>query len=306
MNEENTWFQKPDYPGYRQFLILLGITCAGLLLMGLISVFVLLAHYGVNFKAADINNMPYGLMIYLTIVQDVCLFALPAITFALIVKRRTDYFNLHTKNNVQLWLVVVLIALACLPVSDLLGQLTEKIPLSKEWYNYFKIKENEYDTAALMLINLTSVKYFIISLIMIALLPAIAEELFFRGALQQVMIKWYGNPIAGIIVSAVIFSAFHMSYFGFLSRTMLGIVLGLVYYYGKNIRLNMLIHFINNASVLIGLYIMYGSKPLTSVMLDNSSASSGWYLQMAALIVLIILMKFFIKKSETDNIVDSK
>lgn len=299
MEQVYKWYQKPERKGWEQLLILLGLFCAGLLIAFLAAGIVMLAYYGFSgLRSIDAGHIPYSIMILLAVIQDVFLFALPAILFGKIVQRRKDFLYVNRKSQAWFWIAAIVLAFAALPVSDLLGTLTEKIPLSHNWAVYFKQKEKDYFDEVSMILNFTSISYLIVSVIMIALLPAIAEELFFRGALQQLMIKWTNSAVAGIIITAVIFSAFHFSYYGFLSRAMLGAVLGIVYYYGKNIWLNILMHFINNASAIIGYYLMFGNKPLDFDTLYKDNNSSPWYVQLIGVVVLIAVMNIFIRKTK--------
>src|SRR5688572_32690696 len=75
----------------------------------------------------------------------------------------------------------------------------------------------------------------IINIIVIALIPAFCEEMLFRGALQRVVIHLTKNPWAGIIITAIVFSALHMQFQGFLPRMFMGIVLGALYWYSGSL-----------------------------------------------------------------------
>jgi membrane protease YdiL (CAAX protease family) len=96
---------------------------------------------------------------------------------------------------------------------------------------------------------------FLINLFVVALVPAIAEELLFRGALQRFITFCFGNAHAAILSAAIIFSAFHGQVYGFLPRMVLGVLLGYIFAYSGSIWPAMLVHFMNNAiSVLITHY----------------------------------------------------
>ena len=90
-----------------------------------------------------------------------------------------------------------------------------------------------------------------VNIIVIALLPAICEELFFRGALQRVMIHLTKSPVLGIIIAAFLFSALHLQFAGFLPRMFLGIVLGVLYWYSGSLWTCMLAHFVFNGIQVI-------------------------------------------------------
>ncbi|MFO8053840.1 MAG: CPBP family intramembrane glutamic endopeptidase, partial [Bacteroidales bacterium] len=89
------------------------------------------------------------------------------------------------------------------------------------------------------------------------LLPAIGEELLFRGVLQQLLSKLFANVHLGILVTAILFSAIHMQFFGFLPRIVLGLVLGYAFYLSGNIWMPVVIHFVNNAFAVVIAHLYY-------------------------------------------------
>jgi len=99
---------------------------------------------------------------------------------------------------------------------------------------------------------------------------------------------WSGKPIVAIVVTAILFSAFHFSYFGFLSRMSLGIVLGLIYYYTKTIWLPILMHFINNAIGVSALYMVRNNPKQIDKVLDSNLA---YYWLLLGLLMLVLLFK---------------
>ena len=89
------------------------------------------------------------------------------------------------------------------------------------------------------------------NLLVIAIVPAIGEELLFRGYLQQSFSKWLSSPHVAIIVTAVLFSAIHLHFQGFLPRFILGVLLGYLFYWSGSLWLPILAHFANNAQAVI-------------------------------------------------------
>jgi membrane protease YdiL (CAAX protease family) len=89
------------------------------------------------------------------------------------------------------------------------------------------------------------------NLLVIALLPAIGEELFFRGIVQKQFEELTQNRTAGIVLTALLFSALHMQFFGFIPRFVLGVFLGFLYQWSGTIWLPVTAHFINNAGAVI-------------------------------------------------------
>jgi membrane protease YdiL (CAAX protease family) len=151
-------------------------------------------------------------------------------------------------------LIVLLIMLACLPVVGALQELTEMLPWSKAMLAQFKAAEDGYNKEVAVIARMNNFSDYIISVMVIAFLPALFEETLFRGALQNLLSRWSKMPIMSIIITAIIFSAVHGSYLGFLSRFALGFVLGWIYYRTGNIWLNIIAHFFNNAFAITVLY----------------------------------------------------
>lgn len=112
------------------------------------------------------------------------------------------------------------------------------------------IKE-QYQSVSVAISYLTSGNQVILCYIAIALIPALGEELFFRGMLQNLIFRKTNNPHVSILITATVFSLFHgFSIYGFLPRLLLGALLGYTYYYTKNYFIPVAIHFINNALVI--------------------------------------------------------
>lgn len=86
-----------------------------------------------------------------------------------------------------------------------------------------------------------------------ALCPAITEEFFFRGALQRLIGKWNPNPHFVIWNAAILFSAFHLQFYGFIPRMLLGAYLGYLLLWTRSIWIPVFAHFINNATAVIGM-----------------------------------------------------
>lgn len=113
------------------------------------------------------------------------------------------------------------------------------------------------DKAAVLTKYLTqfnSTARFGVAVVVIALVPAISEELVFRGVIQKNLVRWF-SPHVGVWLGAAIFSAIHFQFFGFVPRFVLGLVLGYLYLWSGNILVSMAAHFTQNAFQLLMLYL---------------------------------------------------
>ena len=100
---------------------------------------------------------------------------------------------------------------------------------------------------------------------MIAIIPSVGEELFFRGLLQRLFSEWFRNVHIAIFVTSFLFAAIHMQFYGFLPRMMLGILLGYLFYWTGSIWIPVFAHFLNN-----------GSAVILSFLINRGTISSGY------------------------------
>ena len=189
---------------------------------------------------------------------------------------------------------VILLALTGLLLSGATATLTEMIPIPVSFKQWAAELEASYKKAMVVMTQMNSIGDLLINLFAVALIPAIVEELYFRGALQKTLLAWSGKPIVAIVVTAIIFSAFHFSYFGFLSRMVLGIVLGFIFEYSRTIWLPILLHFINNGIAIVTLYTVRGNQQkMNKVMDENLPLYWG--------IVAIVLVVYFLHCLKKDT-----
>jgi membrane protease YdiL (CAAX protease family) len=128
-----------------------------------------------------------------------------------------------------------------------------------EWLNsvenWMKSSEQNAKEITDAFLSDTSASGLIINLIMIALLPALGEEFLFRGVLQKLLHQWFKNVHWAVIVSAVIFSAMHFQFYGFLPRTILGVLFGYLFVITKSLWIPITAHFINNGAAVVAAYL---------------------------------------------------
>lgn len=198
-------------------------------------------------------------------------------------------------------MLILALTVPCILLSGALGDLNEWIPLPKNLYTKARELENTYKEAMMGMALMKTFTDYVVAIVVIAVAPAIFEEVLFRGGFQQILIGWTKNKWAGIILTSIIFSAIHFSYFGFLPRFALGMVLGLIFQYSKNIWLNILLHFLNNALVVTQLYFLtLKGKPIDKAMDDNVPMWWG----LIALVILVVLFRLF--KKESDQVQEEK
>lgn len=278
----------------RQLGILLMLIGGGIIAAALASVVAWLMMTGKSTESlkTDMSNPEYYYaIIVLQVVSTFFVFFLPAWIFSKVCYGKPAKFTgLHTKFNIKqvIWLVVIL-ALT-FPLSGVLSELTQAMPLPKDWKIKFDTMESTREAQEAVLIKINSLSKYLISIALIAILPAVFEEIMFRGVLQNVLTKWFKGPWAAILVTAFIFSIIHMSFYGFFVRVALGIILGLVYYYSGSLWLAIILHFLYNGLQVTALYFLQmGNNPEIKDVEANIPLWAG----AISLVVLIYALKRF-------------
>ena len=288
---------------FGQFGLLIGLLGGGLIIAGILSAIILFVMMGGHLSAlssTEILKPEYAnANKVLQIVSTVALFFLPAYFFALIAhKKPLAYLGFNKKISAQQVSLVIIIAFTGLFLSGSLAEVNELIPISKGLRAYFQKLEDSYAEQMMAMVQIKSVADYLLALVIIALVPAIVEEVFFRGAVQQLFTSWFKKSWVGILITSIIFSAIHVSYFGFLPRAMLGVVLGLLFYYSKNIWMNILAHFLNNGIAVSQLYYLSTKGKIDKKALDSMDEHFPLWLGAIALAAMVVLLYLFKKESD--------
>lgn len=292
---------------FGQFGILIGFVGAGLVVASIASIIPLLTQPGMSdiFKGGNANDVMdklfvpenAGILRFVQFISALFLFFIPAFIYAKIChKRSLAHLGFKHKVTIGQVAVVIMLMIACLPVVGMLSQVTEMLPFSEATMNKFRLAEEEYAKQISVIGRMDNFLDFLISLFMLAILPAVFEETLFRGAAQNLLSRWFKMPILAIIITSIIFSAVHFSYLGFLSRLLLGFVLGWMYYRTGNLWLSIIGHVVNNAAALTVLYIMKLKDP--NIDLNKADPQFPFWLGLTGLVVLVLLLIAFDRVSQ--------
>ncbi|HEY6083329.1 MAG TPA: CPBP family intramembrane glutamic endopeptidase [Chitinophagaceae bacterium] len=295
-------FTRTAYPV--QIFIFLAITSGCFILyLGATAVIMYLSAGG---NIADLSSLLYNPR-YIDIIKliqslsSVMIFMLPAFIFSLLADHRpAQYLGFTSRKISYIHIVLVLlIMVACLPFVGLTGQWNEAIHLPQFMNGlekWMRDTDAEAGRQTKYLLMMKGSKELVLNLVMIALLPAISEELFFRGVMQRLLIKWSGKVNTGIIITAIIFSALHFQFLGFLPRMFLGIILGYIYALSGSIWLSMLAHFFNNGLQVVMLYLFQIKVIHYDVMKDQPTPLLAGIISLLLLIALFIVFRKFTER----------
>jgi len=287
-----------------QLGILLALVGAGLVIGTIVSVIIWLILTGRPILAMATDMLKpqyYNETMILQAISTFFIFFLPVYFFAMICYRKPSKFIGFTNRiNVTQILLILGILILTFPLSGALAELNKILPITPQWAAKFKAMEDSRAVQEAALININSFPRYIISLIVIGFLPGLFEEVCFRAGLQNILTRWFKGPWIAIIITAIIFSLVHISYYGFLVRFALGIILGFIFYYSGSIWLSVLFHFLYNGLQVTALYVftMSGTK--------NQKDIEQNFPMWTGIIALIFIIYLFIKFKKASDLQKAK
>lgn len=148
--------------------------------------------------------------------------------------------------------------------------------------------------ATKMFLEVTTYQALLFNIFMIAIIPSIGEEFIFRGVVLRLFRQWSGSLHVAVWVSAILFSAMHMQFFGFLPRLFLGLVLGYMFVWSRNIWVPVFAHFFNNAAAVV-LYFLNHNAIINIEIEKVGLGAQGALWAVLSLLVLVFLFVIFKK-----------
>ncbi|GAB3231208.1 hypothetical protein GCM10027346_17460 [Hymenobacter seoulensis] len=198
--------------------------------------------------------------------------------------RWLDYFTPRRPVPWQWLVLAMLLIIASLPAMSVLVEWNAKAHFPaflSDWEKAARELEDRGQQITRYLTRFSSPLRFVVAVLVIAVVPAVSEELFFRGVIQRNLVQWTSRHV-GIWLAAALFSAIHFQFFGFVPRFVLGLVLGYLYEWSGNILVPMAAHFAQNGFQLILLYNAQ-QQWAASDFDPDSTESLPWYLVLFSL-----------------------
>ncbi|MCP4460256.1 MAG: CPBP family intramembrane metalloprotease [Cytophagales bacterium] len=169
----------------------------------------------------------------------------------------------------------ILLSISALIVISFIGVWNMSLDLPDSAFEQWaQAKEAELKILTEHLINFTSTWHFLLAILVIGVLPALGEELLFRGLIQNFISTLSKNYHIGIWISALLFSAIHLQFYGFFPRLILGALFGYIYVWSGRLSVAMLAHFLNNSIALTMAYV--ASSGWIDVSTDELEQSAPW------------------------------
>lgn len=224
----------------------------------------------------------------LQIVQSTGLFLVPPFLLGYLFENNSfKYLKLKTNPSLLPVVITGIIMIAGIPLINFLASVNAQMKLPEflsgveEW---MKMKEIEAQAITDAFFKVNTLPGFFVNVLMIAIIPAFGEELLFRGVIQRIFKDWTKNIHWAIFITAFLFSAMHMQFYGFIPRFIMGLFFGYLFVWSGSIWLPIAAHFINNCFAVLFSYLMHLNLVEKDIDTIGSSADTIIYLIFSVII----------------------
>jgi len=291
-----------------QLMVLLLLIISSALLTFFVGIIVAIPIYGTDIlntliNASDLSTeRDIAMMKYFQVVNQLGVFIIPSLLFSFLVSRNiVDYLCLNREPARISVIITIILIFAILPIIHWFVEINEGLHLPdflsriEEW---MKASEESAMKLTEAFLSTTSISGLIFNIIMIGFLAAVGEELLFRSVLIRLFNNWFNNVHVAVIVSSLLFSAFHLQFFGFIPRFFLGLLFGYLFVWSGSVWLPILAHFMNNASAVVVYYLVNIGYLHTDA--DAFGATENILLLLLSFIIsgVFMAMIFFVEKKK--------
>ena len=245
---------------------------------------------------------------WLQFLQTVATFLLPSILCAWLWDEGHKPFRWLKMDVPVQWqniLLAVVIMICAVPGINLLADLNSRVELPKSLEFIEQILKSQEEAAAALterFLQADNIGGLLLNIGLMALLPAFSEELSFRGTLQQIIYKDQNGKEQStkvhlaIWITAFIFSAIHMQFYGFVPRMLLGAMFGYVFVWSGSLWVPITMHFVNNGLAVLVYYLM-GESENTKNIADTLGAGDTWYLGVFSILITSLGLLIFYRRT---------
>ena len=213
------------------------------------------------------------------VIQDVVVFVVPALLTAVAVCRRPAELLLLTRpKSLWVFVMVVMLVVSMIPAINMVISWNQTLRLPDSMnglYEWMVESERSAEGIMSLVTGSTTVGGLIISLLIVGVFAGFSEELFLRGGLQRLLTTSSVNPHVAIWLTAFIFSAIHLQFFGFFPRLILGGVFGYLAYWSGTLWVPVVAHVTNNCLAVAAMWIKNRSVEGGEIGLDTIGSADG-------------------------------
>lgn len=219
-------------------------------------------------------------------------------------KKITEYLKLNGRFRFLQLITVLLIMITGVPLINVMVEWNSHLSFPEflaPVETWMRSSEQEAERITKAFVNVTAVQDVLINLLVIAVLPAMGEELLFRGVVQRILTEWFRNAHAGIWISAAVFSAIHVQFFGFVPRMMLGVCFGYMLHWSGSMWLPVIAHFFNNAAAVISAWYVFNHQEGFNPDQLGVEEGGNMLVLLSALFVTLLMMHLYSLRTRITN-----
>lgn len=289
-------------------LILFGFICIGFVLATLVQGgLVMVAVMKDSGGRPDIEALTRGmsqlmdsrsdwwLLVIMQGLSSVVLFILTSLAYWRWIERKDlADFNSRSVPSAAVFFFVFILQMAFLPFNSYLASINENIQLPAGLSGLESaLKEMERAAAEIteFLAKSDTLPQLFMNILVIGIIAGIGEELVFRGIVLRKLLKGLNNEHVAVWLSAIIFSAIHFQFYGFLPRVMLGALFGYLYVWTGNIRIPIAAHIFNNTVAVILFHLIH--KGVVSPELEKMDSIPLPWVVASTLVFIVLLYRFY-------------
>ena len=203
--------------------------------------------------------VPDGNLFAMLTMQDILAFILPAVVTMAIIYRRP--FHVMGLDRAPSWLaitIVIVFYVISLPAMNWLVEMNKAMSLPSWMAGIEQAMRTAEDSAAEVtqeMLNINSVGQLILCVLVVGVMAGLSEEMLFRGAMLRTMQDSRLGKHAVVWITAILFSAFHLQFYGFVPRMLLGVWLGYLFVWTGSLWVPIIAHTLNNSTVVLMSYL---------------------------------------------------
>lgn len=226
-------------------------------------------------------------------IQSLAIFVMPPFVVAYLWSARPlEWLGLSSFPSWRITVSALLWLLVAIPGINLLAYWNSHISLPEALSGLEQMMQLMEERAASLtkqFLETATVAGLCVNILVLAFLPALGEELSFRS----VLLRLFGSTSAAIWAMAVIFSALHGQFYGFVPRMLMGVVFGYMVVWSGSLWTSVSMHFLNNALAVVTAYICTCQGIDVEVLETFGTGSTAWagYLSLVLAVVGIVLLK---------------
>ena len=257
--------------------------------------------------------------------QSTAMFLLPPLCMAYLWSEQPlewlKAYPLSGGKGVRLGIGAVVLMLVALPAINLLSYWNQQMTLPaflEPLEQWMKTSEESAKVLTEQFMQATTFGGLIINILLMALLPAVGEELTFRGVLQRL---FEGKsledaslqndskaayslkariPHMAIWCSAILFSAIHLQFYGFVPRMLMGALFGYMLVWTGSLWIPILMHFTNNAMAVL-LYFVSLRVGWDMEKMDAIGTNDTLWLGVVSMVITIVGIYAFRRSTTMSN-----